>query len=76
MTSSNGNIFRATGPLWGKSTGHQWIPLTEASDVEFDGFFDLRLNKRSSKQSRRGDLRRHLAHYDVTVMESDQLPHL
>ena len=34
MTPSNGNIFRVTGPLWGESTGHQWIPLTKASDVE------------------------------------------
>ena len=24
MTSSNGNIFRVTGPLWGQFTGHQW----------------------------------------------------
>ena len=23
MTSSNGNIFRVTGPLWGESTGHR-----------------------------------------------------
>ena len=35
MTSSNGNIFHITGPLWGESTGHQWIPLTKASDTEF-----------------------------------------
>ena len=34
MTSSNGNIFRATGPLWGESTGHRGIPLTKASDAE------------------------------------------
>ena len=34
MTSSNGNIFHVTFPLWGESTGHQWIPLTKASDVE------------------------------------------
>ena len=34
MPSSNGNIFRVTGPLWGESTGHQWIPLTKASDME------------------------------------------
>ena len=34
MTSSNGNIFRITGPLWGESTGHRWIPLTKASDAE------------------------------------------
>ena len=33
MTSSNGNIFRVTGPLWGESTGHRWIPLTKASDA-------------------------------------------
>ena len=34
MTSLNENIFRATGPLWGESIGHQWIPLTKASDAE------------------------------------------
>ena len=46
MTSSNGNIFRVTGPLWGEYTGHWWIPLTKASDAKFDVSFDLRLNKR------------------------------
>ena len=35
----------------------------------FDVFFDLPLNKRLSKQSA-GDLRRHRAHYDVTVLKS------
>ena len=45
MTSSKvGNFSRATGPLWGDSTGHRWIPLTKARDS--DVFFDLRLNKR------------------------------
>ena len=34
MTSSNGNIFHITGPLWGESTGHKWIPLTKASDFK------------------------------------------
>ena len=34
MTSSKGKIFYVTGSLWGESTGHRWIPLTEASDVE------------------------------------------
>ena len=43
----NGNIFRVTGPFWGKYT------LTKASDAELYVFFDLRLNKRLSKQSRR-----------------------
>ena len=34
MTSSNGSIFRVTGPLCGEFTGHWWIPLTKASDAE------------------------------------------
>ena len=34
MTSSNGNIFRVTGPLWGESTDHRWIPLKKANDAE------------------------------------------
>ena len=34
MTSSNGNIFRVTGPLCGEFTGHRWIPNTMASDAE------------------------------------------
>ena len=106
MKLSNGNIFRATGPLWGEVTGRRWIPLTKASNAEgsmfslvhepdpqilvlvatwwrhqmetfsallaicagnspvpgefptqrpvtrsFEVFFDLRLNKRLSKQS-------------------------
>ena len=34
MTSSNGNIFRVTGPLSGEFTGHRWIPCTKASDAE------------------------------------------
>ena len=54
MTSSNGNIFRVTGPLC-------W---------EFTGEFHHKSQRPGalmlSKQS--GDLRRHRAHYDVTVM--------
>ena len=34
MTSSDGNIFCVTRPLWGLSTGHRWIPLTKTSDAE------------------------------------------
>ena len=49
MTSSNGNIFRVTSPLWGESTGQRWIPLTKASDSEL--WYFLRLNKWLSKQS-------------------------
>ena len=32
MTSSNGNNFQVTRPMWGESTGHQWITLTKVSD--------------------------------------------
>ena len=47
MTSSNGNIFRVTGHLCGEFTGPRWQrPVTRSFDV----FFDLRPNKRLSKQ--------------------------
>ena len=42
MTSSNRNIFRVTGPLWGKSTSHRWIPLTKASNAELSYIFFMR----------------------------------
>ena len=59
------------GPLWGKSTCHRWIPLTKASDAELWCSFWSAPEKRLSKPSRRlCDLRRHRAHYDVTVMSS------
>ena len=53
MTSGNGIIFLVTGPLCGEFTGYRWIPLTKASDAEHWCFFNLRLNERLSKQSRR-----------------------
>ena len=34
LTSSNGNIFRVTGPLCGEFTGPRWIPLIKASDAD------------------------------------------
>ena len=34
MTSSNGNIFHITGPLWEEITSHQWRSLTKASDMD------------------------------------------
>ena len=33
MTSSNGNIFRVIGHLYGEFTGPRWIPRTKASDA-------------------------------------------
>ena len=69
MTSSNGNIFLATGPLWGKPPVTGGFPLQWPVTQSFCVSFDLRLNKRLSKQSSAGDLRRHRVHYDVTVMD-------
>ena len=51
MTSSNGNIFRVTGPLCGEFTGHRWNPPQRPVTRSFDVFLDLRLNKKVSKQS-------------------------
>ena len=62
MTSSTGNIFRVTGPLCGEFTGDRWIALTKASDAELWCFLW------SAWIYKAGDLRRHRAHYDVTVM--------
>ena len=49
MTSSNGNIFRVTGPLCGEFTSPGEFPTQRPVTRSFD--VDLRLNKRLSKQS-------------------------
>ena len=51
MTSSNGNIFRFTGPMCGKITGPGEFPAQRLVTRGFDVIFDLHLNKRLSKQS-------------------------
>ena len=68
MTLSNWNTFSVTGPLWGESTCHRWIPSPRPVTRCFGVFFDLRLNKRLSKQSRRRWFETHHAHYDVITM--------
>ena len=50
MTSSNGNIFRVTGPLCGEFTGPGEFPTQRPVTRSCDVFFDLHLNKRLSKQ--------------------------
>ena len=50
MTSSNGIIFRVTGPLCGEFTGPGEFPAQRPVTRGFDVFFDLRLNKRLNKQ--------------------------
>ena len=68
MMSSNGNLFRVTGPLCGAFTDHWWIPprmlVTRSSGVFFiRAWINGRVNHRKA-----GDLRHHRAHYDVIVM--------
>ena len=69
MTSSNGNIFRVTGLLWGESTGHRWIPLTTASDAELWRYLGSAPEQTVEQTNKRVAcvLKRHRAHYDVTV---------
>ena len=50
MTSSNGNIFRVTGPLCGNSPVIGEFPSQRPVTQSFDVSFDLRPNKRLSKQ--------------------------
>ena len=67
MMSSYGNIFRVIGPLWGESSGgfHSQRPVTRT-------FLMFCLictwtNGWTDNQDA-GDLRRHRAHFDVTVI--------
>ena len=60
MTSSNGDIFRVSGPLCGEFTGHRCIPLTKASDAEPWCFLWSAPCINGSVNNREaGDLRRH-----------------
>ena len=69
VTSSNGNIFRVTGPLCGEFTGEvlSQRPVTRSFDI----FGDLRLNNAWINNREAGDLRRHRGHYDVILMIID-----
>ena len=69
MMISNGNIFCVTGLLCGEFTGHRWIPLTKASDAELWWvFFICAWTNNWANNGNAGDLRRHCAHYDVTII--------
>ena len=72
VTSSNGNIFRVTGHLCGEFTGHRWIPSTKASDAEVWCFlWSAPWINGWVNNGEAGDLRRHRAHHDVTVMNQN-----
>ena len=71
MTSSNRNIFRVTGPLWGNLLATGGYPSQRASNTRVNVFLNVSLNKRFSKRPSARDLRRHGGHCDVTVMSPD-----
>ena len=67
MTSSNKNIFRCTGPLWGVPHKGKWRGTII--------FFFIRTWTNGGANDRNvGDLRRHRAHYDVLEMITLQRP--
>ena len=69
MTSSNGYVFRVTGPLCGEFTGQRWIPRTKASDAELWCFLWSAPCTNGWVNNREpGDLRRQRAHHAVIVM--------
>ena len=70
MTSSNRNIFRVAGPLWGNSPVTGEFPAPKASNGELWCFlwFAPRINGWVNNHEA-GDLGRHRAHYDVTVID-------
>ena len=53
MPLSNGNVFRVTGPFWGKPSFSGGFRPQSLVMQSFDVFFDLRPNKRLRKQSKR-----------------------
>ena len=68
MTTSNGNIFRVTDHLYREFTGHRWIPHGALMASLIWSRINGWVNNREA-----GDLRRHCAHYDVTVISINQL---
>ena len=67
MMSSNGSIFHVTGLLCREFGGHRWIPLPKWRWALMISLICSWTNDLVSKRGS-GDLRRHHAHYDVTVM--------
>ena len=85
MTSSNGNIFRVTGPLCGKFTGHWWIPPPPPPPPPPPTHTHTHTHKSQWRRALmfilncawiNGLSKRHRAHYDVTVMHCRNNTHL
>ena len=75
VTSSNGSFFCITGPLWGESTGHRWLPFTKACDAELWCFSLIcAWTNGWANNGDASDLRCHHAHNDVSVMTTKHEP--
>ena len=76
VVSPNGNIFRVTGPLWGESTGDR-SPVDSPHKGQWRGalMFSLICTSTNGWANNRdaGDLERHHAQYNVTVINCYQL---
>ena len=72
MTSSNGNIFRVIGPLGREFTGHQ-SPVNSLHKCQWRTALKFSLIcawvNSWVNNCEAGHLRRHRAHYDVSVMD-------
>ena len=69
ITSWHWNIFPITGPLWGESTYHWWIPLTKRPIIwSFDVFLVVSLNKLLNKQMRFLGSEAPWCPWDITVI--------
>ena len=75
MTSSNGKIFRVTGPLRGDFCS-PWIPHTKALTRSFGVFFICVWINGWVNNLEAGDFRRHRGHNDVIVMWIDDSVHM
>ena len=72
MTSSNGRIFRVTDPLCGEFTGHGEFPAQRPMTRALMSSLICARMYGWVNNCDAGDLRRHGAHYDVTVMTTEQ----
>ena len=68
VTSSNGNNFRGTGHLCGEFTGHRLIKKKRPVTRSFDVFFTCVWINDWVNNREAGDVRRHRAHYEVSVI--------
>ena len=75
LTSSNGNIFRVTGPLCGEFTGPGEFPAQRPVTRSFDVSLIYAWTNDWVNNREAGDLRRQRGHYDVILMHPQNYGH-